>query len=189
MIELDKVKCAKEFMDMLADGVDPTSGQVLPNDTILNNVNLSRCFNFTSDILTNVIENNGFTGRRKSNQYKLAPFALTDELRNQIEITEAPVMIKHLTGRINSLVDDSVMRQLKVTALTSWLVNNGYLSEETINDRKRKKPTKAGEEIGISSEFREGHYGSYLAILYSESAQRHLVSNLEQIIAFSNGDQ
>jgi len=174
-------------MDSLANGVDPSSGQVLPKDTVLNNIDLSRCFFAVSDVLRRVSENGGVVGQRR--RVSLPPFSLQSDLRGQIGITAEPAMIKRFTDRINALVDTDAMQRLKVTAMTSWLVRNGYLREEEVNEKKRKVPTKQGEDLGISSEFREGQYGSYLAIQYSENAQRLLVSNLDEIIAISNGNE
>jgi len=48
--------------------------------------------------------------------------------------------------------------------------------------------TVKSKKLGIYSENREGQYGGYLAILYKESAQKHIVDNLEQIIMISNGE-
>ena len=188
MPDLEKLEYVKDWIDRLADGVDPTSGEILTEDTVLNNVDLSRCFFYISDVLRQVIENNGEIIKQSRRKTKLLPFMLPNDLRNQIKITEAPTMITQFTGRINGLIDDGSMRKLKVTALTTWLVNEGLLCEVVINDKKRKTPTKAGEKIGISSEEREGRYGDYLAVLYSESAQQHIVNNLEHIIAISNGE-
>ena len=162
MPELEKLEYAKDWMDRLAEGVDPTSGELLSEDTVLNNTDITRCFFYVSDVLRQVIENNGEINKRVKRKTKLQPFMLPDDLRNQIEITEAPTMITHFTGRINSLIDENTMKKLKVTELTRWLVNNGLLCEEVVNDKKRKKPTKAGEKIGIFSEEREGRYGNYL---------------------------
>jgi hypothetical protein len=187
VIEIEKLKHAKVCMDQLAAGIDPLSGEVLPEDTVLNNVSLSRYFFFVSDILRQVIDNDGIAVRQVKRNVMLPPFELPEDLRGQIEITATPAMIKHFTDRINSLIDDGAMQKLKVTAFTSWLVNNGFLCEVVVNDKKRKRPTKAGEDMGIYSEAREGQYGGYLAILYNESAQRYLVSNLDQIISISNG--
>ena len=184
--EIERLRHAKTCMDRLAEGTDPTSGEVLPEDTALGNVQLSRCFFLASDILRKVIENNGFVGQRI--EKLLPPFSLPSDMYEKVEITSDPAMIKRFTDRINELADISTMRKLKVTALTSWLVNNGYLCEEVVNDKKRKIPTKQGEELGIRAESREGQYGSYLAILYNENAQRLLVNNLDQIIALSNGN-
>ena len=186
MIELERLTQTKTWMDSLAEGIDPTTGELLPKDTVLNNTQLSRCFSFASDIIRQVRENGGVVGQRRS--FALPPFSLPNDKHDQVEITSEPAMIRRFTDRVNGLVDVSTMRKLKVTALTSWLVKNGYLREEIVNEKKRKTPTKQGEELGISAELREGQYGSYLAILYNENAQRLLVSNLDQIIAISNGD-
>ena len=188
MTEMEKLISAKECMDKLLNGIDPISDEVLPNDTILNNVELSRNFFYVSDILRQVIENGGSVAKRVQSKSYLPPFKVPIDQHGQIEITTAPVMIKHFTDRINSLIDENTMRKLKVTAITAWLVSNGFLCEEIINDKKRKKPTEDGEKLGIYSENREGQYGGYLAILYKESAQKHIVNNLEQIIAISNGE-
>jgi len=188
MTELEKLFSAKECMDKLSNGIDPISDEVLPKDTILNNVELSRHFFYVSDILRQVIENGGGVAKRSQSRSYLPPFKLTPEQHSQIEITTVPTMIKHFTDRINSLIDEKAMRKLKLTAITGWLVSNGFLCEEVINDKKRKSPTEEGEKLGIYSEKREGYYGSYLAILYKESAQKYIADNLEQIISISNGE-
>jgi len=188
MTELEKLKRAKIYMNQLADGFDPISGEQLPEDTILNNVRLSRCFFFVSDILRQVIENDGNAIRKTYKKAVLPPFTLSNDLRNKIEISSTPTMIKHFTDRINSLIDDSITQKLKPTAFTAWLMKNNFLCEDVVNDKRRKRPTKSGLELGISTEEREGQYGGYLAILYNESAQRYLVRNLDQIISLSSGD-
>ena len=189
LTELEKIMRAKLYMDKLAEGVDPISDSVLPEDTMLNNVRLSRCFYFVSDILRQVIENGGVFAQpavQRDMYVSLLPFALPDELRNRIEISAAPAMITHFTRRINDLIDESSMQKLKATAFTTWLVNAGLLCEEVFNDKRRKKPTEAGQELGIFSEIRENQSGEYLAILYREPAQRYLVNNLDHVIAISN---
>ena len=183
--ELDKLREMRDYMDDLAKGVDPTSGEILPKDTVLNNIQLSRCFFVMSDILRQVCENGGVVGQKR--RIALPPFSLPNDMHGKILITVEPTMIKRFTDRINELVDTGTMQKLKVTALTSWLVSSGYLSEEMVNEKKRKIPTKKGEKLGIHSEPREGQYGSYLAVLYNENAQRILISNLDQIIDISNG--
>ena len=40
-----------------------------------------------------------------------------------------------------------------------------------------------GLELGIEFEVRDGQYGGYTAIFYTEKAQRFLVDNLDEIIA------
>ena len=48
MTELEKMERAKMYLDKLANGIDPITDQELPDDTVLNNVRLARCFFYTS---------------------------------------------------------------------------------------------------------------------------------------------
>ena len=64
MTELEKMEHAKQYLDQLADGIDPLTGRELPDDTVLNQVRLSRCFFYVSDVLRRVIENGGKIQRK-----------------------------------------------------------------------------------------------------------------------------
>ena len=59
MTELEKIKRAKMYLDKLANGINPLDDTVVPDEDIVNQVRLSRCFFFVSDVLRQVIENGG----------------------------------------------------------------------------------------------------------------------------------
>lgn len=59
MTELEKIEYAKTFIDKLANGFNPLDGQPVAETDIVNNIRLSRCFFFVSDILRRVIEAGG----------------------------------------------------------------------------------------------------------------------------------
>ena len=59
MTDLEIMQRAKMYMDNLAQGIDPISGQEVPNDSVLNNVRLARCFFYVSGVLDQVIANGG----------------------------------------------------------------------------------------------------------------------------------
>lgn len=42
--ELETMKHAKEYIDKLANGIDPFTDKPVPDGDIINNVKLSRCF-------------------------------------------------------------------------------------------------------------------------------------------------
>ena len=44
MTELETMQRAKMYLDKLAQGIDPISGDEVPEDSVLNNVRLARCF-------------------------------------------------------------------------------------------------------------------------------------------------
>lgn len=59
MTELEKIERAKVYMDKLANGINPVDDSVVPEEDVVNNVRLSRCFFFVADVLEQVIENGG----------------------------------------------------------------------------------------------------------------------------------
>ena len=63
MTELEKIKRAKIYIEKLSNGIDPITDNKLPDDTVLNNERLSRCFFYITDILQQVVENGGEVGK------------------------------------------------------------------------------------------------------------------------------
>lgn len=66
--ELETMKHAKEYIDKLANGIDPFSDKPVPDGDIINNVKLSRCFFYISGILEKVIENGGEVAKPASHR-------------------------------------------------------------------------------------------------------------------------
>ena len=56
MTELEKIEYAKTFIDKLANGINPLDDTAIPENDIVNNVRLSRCFFYVSTILQKEID-------------------------------------------------------------------------------------------------------------------------------------
>ena len=82
MTELEIMQCAKMYMDKLAQGIDPISDQEVPEDSVLNNVRLARCFFYVSDVLGQVIANGGRIGEKP----KLQPFSIDRDQLLQVHL-------------------------------------------------------------------------------------------------------
>ena len=187
---LELLRRAKTIVSKLADGVDPITAAELPDDTVLNNVRISRCFYFIADILQEVIDNGGKVGgsaAKSSNNRYLPPFYITNEEKSRIEVSQEPIQISRFCAKINDVVNIEKMRKLKVTAFGKWLVEKGYLELIELNNEKHKKATALGESIGIASEFRSSGYREYYGVMYNSNAQQFLLDHLDEIIAISNG--
>lgn len=180
MTELEKMQRAKMYIDKLANGTDPITDTEMPNDSTLNNVRLSRCFFYISDILRRVIENGG-TVTHVSNSGK-ADFVLDEGLRVKISYSKEPVPISKFMESVNGMINLNIMKKLPVTAVTNWLTANGFLTEITANGRKSRIPTSQGTAIGLSTLARQGLYGEYSTVLYNEDAQRFIIDNIDSII-------
>lgn len=180
MTELETMKRAKSYIDMLANGIDPLTGEIINDDSVINNVRISRCLFYVSDVLQQIIDNGGRPERKTARQGE--PFAITPEQADEIAISEDPVTISVFTKRINEVAAENV-KPLSAVTITNWLYENGYLTEEISGGKKRRISTAKGCTIGIEtidSVSRDGI--PYKKNIYTEAGQRFLVENLNRII-------
>ena len=166
MTELEIMQHAKGYLDKLAKGIDPLTDQEVPEDDVINNVRISRCLFYVSDVLRQVIENGGVIGA-PAKKGELAPYALPYEERSRYTFGEWPLSASQIAQRLNELVDLSAMQKLKTTS------------------NKNKRPTEAGWKLGISTQQRSGQNGDYTAVVYDQQAQQFILDNLDAIIAIN----
>ena len=185
MTELEKIAYAKSFIDKLANGINPLNDTPIPEGDIANNVRISRCFFFVSDVLRQVVENGGI---EKPKKHGKIPFSITQEQLLGFNYSETPISISEIVGRINSLVNLELMKKLSYKQVSRWLIANQILQIETIQGTAKKVPTEAGQSLGITVELRRGYRGEYLATLYNKEAQSFILDNIEAIIAFNQKD-
>ena len=185
MTELELMQHAKGYLDKLAKGIDPLTGREVPEGEIINNVRISRCLFYVSDVLRQVIENGGIQVKAVRNSEK-APFALSFEERARYPFGDWPATASVIAHRLNELVDLNAMQKLKTTSITGFLMQSGLLfEEESPSGRKNKRPTEAGKSLGITTTVRTGQNGEYTAVIYSMEAQQFILDNLDAIAAIN----
>jgi len=180
MTELEKMQRAKMYIDKMANGINPIDDAPAADSDMINNVRLSRCLFYVSDILRQVIDNNGVIGKVKSS--KKAFFLSADSI-NDFSFSETPIPVSEITKRLNDLADLEVCYKLKHSAITNWLISIGALEiRELADGRNTKRPTEQGQMLGISSEKRTGMNGEYVVVVYSKDAQQFILDNIEAIV-------
>lgn len=177
-MDIKLVQHAKDYIDAMARGVHPLTGQEIPEADTLNNIKISRCLYYVSDVLGEVIENGGVSKPQKG---KKEPFDETKIDLTQIKYSKSPKNVSDLVNQINDLRPENMVK-LKITAITDWLVDIDMLEVLTFNGKNRKLPTAKGLAMGIVKEERTGLYGTYQAVLYDENAQHFIIDNLPAII-------
>lgn len=180
MTDIETMERAKMYMDKLAQGIDPISEREMPEDSVLNNVRLARCFFYVSDVLAQVIDNGGVVGAKA----RLQPFTITEEQLYRVQISPEPVRITQLVDMISALVDSTHMKKLSTTVITDWLLEKGFLEKQIGTDGKsRRVPTQSGISIGMSIEVRQGQYGDYQVVFYNGDAQRFVLDNFLDMLS------
>ena len=182
MTELEKIEYAKSFIDKLANGINPLDDSPIPDGDIANNVRLSRCFFYVSDILRRVIENGG-TETVRAPRTKKKLFSMSEEERARIVFSEKPVTVSEITKQLNSIVDLETTKKISAVAVNQWLMSVGLIEAATHpGGRSYKCPTAAGQELGMFNEERVGQYGNYTVLLFDRRAQQFVCDNIEAIM-------
>ena len=133
MTELEKIAYAKSFIDKLANGINPLDDTPIPDGDIANNVRLSRCFFYVSDILRQVYENGG-VGKVE----KTIPFSITHEQLSQFEFSYELLSLAKQNG-LHTCIETCGFAKteeiLKVAEFTDiflydWKLTNNKLHKE-----------------------------------------------------------
>ncbi len=167
---------AHDSIKQMAKRINPLTGEVVSENDIINNVKISRCLFYVSEILDKYANN---LEAKKNPKVK---FYARKEDYNNFKFSEEPTYISVLTKKINEFYNKEDMRRLSAKAISDWLVSKGYLELYTkSDDRSSKKPTVIGDKLGIKSVLKEGKDGTYLLNTYNKEAQMFIINNIEEI--------
>lgn len=181
MADVEKLRKVKQCIDTLADGLNPFTGQPLPEGDIVNDVRVSRSLFFVSALLREQIQ-----GKTVQNPGKKQAFRLSLEERERVAFSTQPISVSELARRMNHAADMEDCKKISYRQITDWLVQVGMLKlVENGAGAQCRRPTDTGETLGISVESRVGQYGLYKAVLYNEAAQHFIVDNVDAIMTFA----
>ncbi|MBR6336708.1 MAG: hypothetical protein IKR76_03150 [Ruminococcus sp.] len=182
MTELEIMQRAQMYIESLAKGSDPLTGQPVSDKDIINNARISRCLFYVSDVLKKVIDNGGVVSRTVVTSAGKVPFSLTGEQIDALMPTVARLSASKIVSYINSFIDTDNMQKLTATSLTAWLTEAGFLCEITgSSGKKRKVPTESGEQIGMEESVFNSDSGLIRYVTYDKNAQQFIFDNILSI--------
>ncbi len=186
MTDIETLQRAKMYLDKLANGIDPISDLKVSEDDCINQVRVSRCLFYVSDVLRRIIENGGLF--EKSQKLKKKPFSITQEQLKDYPMATYPITVTEITQRINDLVDNENLTNLKAKSIISFLQQCDLITDEdSENGKQVKTPTKQGLEMGITRVERTSRYGNkYWVTVYNAEVQRIIIDNIDSIIEINN---
>ena len=183
MTETEKIAYAKSFLDKLAIGINPTDGTIIPEDDVINNPRLSKCFLYVSDILSKIIDNPTIVAKI-NNTYE---WVISPELLSDVECSYKSISLKVFVKNINSTLGD--FYNFTAKEIQNWLIHNEYLRRIISNDKMVNVPTLKGSEIGILiDEYTTFNGQTHNNILYSHTAQCFIKEHLTDIVDFTKSN-
>ena len=177
-MDIKLVSHAKDYIDDLAKGINPFTKEEIDENDIVNQVKISRCLFFVSEVLEEVIANGGVGTKKKE---KLLPFDAGTLDLSAFDYSSDPIGITEITRRINALKPDN-MQKLKLSALSEWLIDIGMLELVVAGGKSKKRPTLQGTQLGIGEVERFTQNGTFKAIVFDETAQRFILDHLPAVI-------
>lgn len=155
MTDLEVMQRAKMYLDQMANGINPLTGHPVPDGELLNNVRISRCLFYVSDILRQVIENGGTVSRPRKASGPRRAFTITPQQLAQFPFSDSPIKITEIVRRINTLSSSEDMKQLQPVNITEYLREKGFMELlDNGHGKQVRLPTEAGYSIGLTADDR-----------------------------------
>lgn len=190
MNELDLLKTSLKYLDNLACGFDPFTGEEL-GDSLLKNEKLSHCFFFVCGVLEREIEKlenpeammegTEPASRLRVRREASATFSFSKAELDAVEVSEKPLKVSEFCANLGTALGVTV----STTTLTTWLLERDFLEIKLKESgEKQRLPTAKGTELGIFTEERTSELGTqYKVVFYDAKAQRFLLEHLNEMPA------
>lgn len=180
--DYERCYTAKLYLEKLSNGMDPFTGDDLPEDTMLNDVCLSRAFSLAADVMELFIKNGCKINRGSKSERQ--PFRITEAQKGNITLTEEEVSITTIANRINKVLDADV-RKIQGFHIANWLEYQGLLTTELLSGKRNRVPTEQGKLVGITANLINYQGREFYKNMYNVNAQAFIIANIDEIAAFS----
>ena len=171
MTDSEKIIYAKSFIDKLANGVNPIDGTAIKEDDIVNNIRISRCLFYVSEVLQRVIDEDA------------TKKVIVEESVTKVEdfvVSPTPLTAAELARRIKK---SSANIKVSGSSIGRWLHSIDLIYDvEIVPGKVAKVPTARGKEFGIIVETRHSEHGVNIKYLLDENAQQFVFDNIEAVI-------
>lgn len=190
--KLELLKRAKSYMELLAQGTDPVTGQALSREDPMGSERMGRCFSFVAGTLEEVIAQREGGARPAREETEKAPrkkraqkmvFSITGEQLESVAVTAAPVNMTEMARRLNEAAGLE-KSDLNSRLLSYGLEKLGFLeAREGADGKIHRSPTAAGYETGLERLRCVNAVGQpYLLNVLTDAGQRFLLDNLDPLL-------
>lgn len=168
----EQLKETIEVLNKLKLGIDPITENKVDDNSIINNIKVSRALCFAYDVLNQNI---------KFQKNQQGSFYLKKEELELITLDDKIRTISEIASLINDKVikEDDTRKKLNQATIGKWLIQENFLVEVKEKEKNQKRPTEEGEMLGINVEVRSGMYGFYKVNIYTVEAQQFIIDHID----------
>ncbi len=185
--DLKRLEIAIQYIRRMSEGKNPVTNRPVPENEVLNNMNVHRCLKFIDEVLTDVHKSGGTVGMVSQR----APKQSVAEVFPYEALTQYQYLqdqqISYFLKQLEEYLPDGQKIPVPATTITLWLRENGYLEKKVVNDtgKENSVPTRKGEELGLYMEKSGIYPNEYYRVFYNEQAQRFIIENFRRILTES----
>ncbi|MBR2870169.1 MAG: hypothetical protein IKB98_02145 [Clostridia bacterium] len=160
------------ILEKLANGINPIDDTLFPEDSPINNLEITRALYFA---LTKLKFANKTSSKKKS-------FYIEEDKLANFEFIQEGAYLSQIVEKLNQLIDDNKVRRLSRAKMVKWLVDIEILTTVQVNAKRAKRhmPTEQGLLMGLEVVQLVDKFGNpFDAVKYPISMQKFILDNLD----------
>ena len=185
--DLKRLEVAIQYIRRMSDGKNPVTNRPVPENEVLNNMNVHRCLKFIDEVLTDVHKSGGTVGMVSQRAPKqsvsvIFPYEALAQYRYLQD-----QQISYFLKQLEEYLPEGQKIPVPATTVTLWMRENGYLEKKVMGDTGKENsiPTRKGENLGLYMEKAGTYPNEYYRVFYNENAQRFIIDNFRRILTES----
>ena len=198
------IERAETYLRKLSCGVNPLTGELLPEGDACKQERISKCLAYVASLLQKQLDHSDIAeqsaaqaaataskpakAEKKVAKKQMVPLAIDSEMLTRYRFFDTPVSISRVVRNINELLPrDVYMNHLLYADVANFLVQEGILSRQTAEGgQEANLPTALGESYGFEKTEADlrGHHNIFTQCW--QKAQQYILDNIQKCVALAN---
>ena len=202
------IERAETYLRKLSCGVNPLTGELLPDGDACKQERISKCLAYVASLLQKQLDHSDIAGHdtgdtatatntktaakaakadKKAAKKQMVPLAIDGEMISRYKFFDYPVSISRVVRNINDLLPHDVyMNHLLYADVANFLVQEGILSRQAAGDGEANLPTALGESYGFEKTEADlrGHHNIFTQCW--QKAQQYILDNIQKCVELAN---
>ena len=196
------IERAETYLRKLSCGVNPLTGELLPDGDACKQERISKCLAYVASLLQKQLDHSDIAGhaaegatakpekaeKKPTQKKQMVPLAIDSEMLTRYRFFDNPVSISRVVRNINELLPRNVrMNHLLYADVANFLVQQGILSRQAAEDGKEANlPTALGETYGFEKTEGDirGHHNIFTQCW--QKAQQYILDNIQKCVELAN---